>query len=283
MKTLTAIACLSVLTAGAFGQYSREFQSSNLGTSGYGGSYEYDMDGDGVANLWTRSTSGQIVVYNSSLSAWWTVTFPGYSYSYITTPRDVDGDGLVVPVNMDGDGAGEVVFSGAEYTTDGYNGKIRVYDASSRSLEWESPVISGFNGFANVDDVDGDGKHEIIIFRSDYTSYGYVEVYGHVGAGIDGDAGYVLESSRELARPSVLREMTEIRFTLTRGGSATLTVFDEAGRQVRSLLDADVPEGGFSVRWDGKDDAGRTVPAGAYLYRLTAGEETRSGRLTVVR
>lgn len=283
MKILKLAICLSVLAAAAVGQYTREFQSSNLGTSPYGGSYGYDIDGDGVPNLWTRSASGQIVVYNSSLSAWWTVSFPGYSYSYLTTPRDVDGDGLVVPVNMDGDGAGEVVFSGAQYTTDGYSGKVRVYDASSRALEWESPLISGFNGFANVDDVDGDGKHEVIITRSDYTSYGYVEVYGHSGAGIDGDAGYVLESSRELAQPSIIRGQTEIRFTLALGGPARLTVFDEAGRQVRSLLDADVPAGEFSVRWDGKDDEGRTMPAGAYLYRLAAGEETRSGRLTVVR
>jgi hypothetical protein len=36
--------------------------------------------------------------------------------------------------------------------------------------------------------------------------------------------------------------------------------------------------GGHRVAWDGRDDAGRSMPAGVYFYRLEAGEyrETKS-------
>jgi hypothetical protein len=217
--TKRIVASICVLAAVAAAQYTREFQSPNLGASPYGGSYGYDIDGDGAANLWTRSSTGTIVVYNSSLAAWWTVSFPGYTYSYLATPRDIDGDGLVVPVNMDGDPAGEVVFSGAEYTTDGYSGRFRVYDASSRQLEWESPELAGFNGFAGVDDVDGDGKHEVIITRSDYSTYGYVEVYGYSGTGVGGEVEYGLRDRTARATPTIARDRAEVSYELAAGGA----------------------------------------------------------------
>jgi len=285
MQHLRVIGLVALVAAVAAGQYTRQFQSPDLGTGAYGGSYGYDVDGDGTPNLWTRSTAGQIVIYNSSLAAWWTVSFSGYEYSYLTTPRDIDGDGLVVPVNMDADGPGEVVFSGAHYATDGYTGKVRVYDASSRGLEWESPAIAGFNGYASVDDVDGDGRHEIIITLTDYTSgWGYVEVYGYSGAGLGGGPGYALESRRPIeALPSVARDRTDVRFQLDRAAPVRLDVFDESGRRVVTLLDARLPAGDYSVRWDAADDHGQPVPAGTYVYRLELGDEQRSGRVTVAR
>ncbi|UCG43323.1 MAG: hypothetical protein JSU73_01520 [candidate division WOR-3 bacterium] len=283
MKYRAILSSIALVAAIAAGQYTREFQSPDLGTNPYGGSYGFDVDGDGAPNLWTRSSSGQVVIYNSSLAAWWTVSFPSYPYSYLATPRDVDGDGLVEPVNMDGDAAGEVVFSGAEYTTDGYSGRVRVYDATTRQLEWESPVIAGFNGFANVDDVDGDGKHEVIITRSDYASYGYVEVYGYTGAGVDGAPRYELESRHGLARPTVGTGQTGIKFALSAGCHGRLVIRDRNGRAVRRMLEEDLPAGEYDVRWDGTDDAGRAVPAGVYLYELDFPGTARGGQLVIVR
>ena len=283
MRTTVILAVLLAIVPAA-AQYSREFQSPNLGTGAYGGSFGYDVDGDGAPNLWTRSTAGAVTVYNSSLQSWWTVSFPGYEYSYLATPRDVDGDGLVVPVNMDGDPAGEVVFSGGHYTTDGYNGKIRVYDANSRSLEWESSTLTGFNGFSSVDDVDGDGKHEVIISRVDYTSgWGYVEVYGHVGAGLEGEGGYALEERRVVAEPTVFVSNTTVRFELAAATEVRVAVYDESGREVSELVDTRLPAGEYSMSWDGQDGNGAELPAGVYLYRAELGDDVESGRITLVR
>ncbi len=270
---------LAAVLAVCFGQYTRQFQSPNLGTGAYGGSFGYDLDDDGVPNLWTRSSSGQMTVYNSSLVAFWTVTFSGYEYSYLATPRDVDGDGLIKPVNMDGDPAGEVVFSGAHYATDGYTGKIRVYDASSRQLEWESAAIDGFTGYAYVDDVDGDNKHEIIITRSDYSTYGYIEVYGYSGAGAGEKPGYELRSRQVVATPSVSSGAVE--FALAAEGRTTLLVFDASGRMVRELVNSTLPAGEYRMRWDGRDAEGERLAAGLYVYRLEAGGRVESGSVVL--
>jgi len=275
--------CLLLFAAAlavGLGQYSRQFQSPNLGTGAYGGSFGYDLDDDGFPNLWTRSSAGQMTVYNSSLVAFWTVTFSGYEYSYLATPRDVDGDGLVKPVNMDADPAGEVVFSGAHYATDGYTGKIRVYDGSSRQLEWESAVIDGFTGYAYVDDVDGDGRHEIIITRADYTNnWGYIEVYGYSGAGAGEKPGYELRSRQVTAEPSVSSGTVE--FALAAEGRTRLVIFDAAGREVRELVNSTLPAGEYRMRWDGCDGNGARLAAGVYVYRLESPAGAESGQVVL--
>lgn len=274
--------CLLLLVAAlavGLGQYSRQFQSPNLGTSPYGGSFGYDLDDDGFPNLWTRSSSGQMTVYNSSLVAFWTVTFSGYEYGYLATPRDVDGDGLVKPVNMDADPAGEVVFSGAHYGTDGYTGKVRVYDGSTRQLEWESPAIDGFTGYAYVEDVDGDNKHEIIITRSDYSTYGYIEVYGYSGAGAGEKPGYELRSRQVAAEPSVSSGAVE--FALAAEGRTRLVILDAAGRKVRELVNSTLPAGEYRLRWDGCDAAGARLAAGVYVYRVESAGGVESGQVVM--
>ncbi len=71
------------------------------------------------------------------------------------------------------------------------------------------------------------------------------------------------------ASPNPFTRETSIRFTLTRAGRIRLTVHDVSGRRVRRLLDgAQLPANDNSIRWDGLDDSGRTVPDGVYLVRL---------------
>jgi flagellar hook assembly protein FlgD len=59
---------------------------------------------------------------------------------------------------------------------------------------------------------------------------------------------------------------------------ARLSVFDVAGRPVRTLVDESMPQGSHEAVWDGTDASGRTVGSGSYLARLEFG-----GRVEVVR
>jgi hypothetical protein len=61
-----------------------------------------------------------------------------------------------------------------------------------------------------------------------------------------------------------------------------VAVYDARGRAVRTLT-ASVP-GGFSrlAVWDGRDDAGRPLPAGVYFFRL-GGVGDVTGRVVLLR
>jgi hypothetical protein len=59
----------------------------------------------------------------------------------------------------------------------------------------------------------------------------------------------------------------------------TLEIFDLEGRRVRRFAAQDVSG---SIRWDGRDDQGRLVPAGAYTCRLSQGSQFVSRRFARV-
>jgi len=85
-------------------------------------------------------------------------------------------------------------------------------------------------------------------------------------------------------RPNPFRVQTTIGFELPEPAVATLRVYDPSGRVVRTLL-AGMEQGAGTHRlsWDGRDAAGRPVPAGVYLYRLEAGDRVATQRALVLR
>ena len=78
--------------------------------------------------------------------------------------------------------------------------------------------------------------------------------------------------------PNPFNPATMIRWDLPDGGGhVDLAVFDLRGRHVRQLVTGHSAAGSHAVRWDGSDDGGQRVAAGAYVCRLS----TRSGVRTI--
>ncbi|HID94520.1 MAG TPA: hypothetical protein EYP53_00490 [Candidatus Latescibacteria bacterium] len=63
----------------------------------------------------------------------------------------------------------------------------------------------------------------------------------------------------------------------------TLEVFNLSGQRIRVLLDGDVRPGRYAVGWDGKDQAGRDVSSGVYIYRLKVNGSVRTKRMLLLR
>jgi hypothetical protein len=70
--------------------------------------------------------------------------------------------------------------------------------------------------------------------------------------------------------PNPFGAATRIRFSTARPADVRLRIVDVAGRDVVTLVDARFGPGGHSVRWDGRDAAGRAVPAGVHVQVLAA-------------
>ncbi|HVP40107.1 MAG TPA: cohesin domain-containing protein [Candidatus Saccharimonadales bacterium] len=89
------------------------------------------------------------------------------------------------------------------------------------------------------------------------------------------------------AQPNPLRQTTRVGFSVPAAGAAgarvRLTVYSLDGRAVRALLDQDLPPGDHQAFWDGRDDRGRTVAAGAYVVRLEWGGRHLERKVVVVR
>jgi hypothetical protein len=81
--------------------------------------------------------------------------------------------------------------------------------------------------------------------------------------------------------PNPFGPATRIDYRLDQGGPVNLAVFDAGGRQVRALVRTVQGAGEYSVRWDGRDDDGRSVDSGVYFYRLSSGQESQVRKLIV--
>jgi hypothetical protein len=60
-------------------------------------------------------------------------------------------------------------------------------------------------------------------------------------------------------------------------------IHDANGRAVRDLSSGPQPTGRYDIEWDGRDEAGRPVPAGFYFARITAGTRSAVMKLTMLR
>jgi hypothetical protein len=86
------------------------------------------------------------------------------------------------------------------------------------------------------------------------------------------------------AAPNPFNPVTKIAWDLPAAAPVTLHVYDAAGRVVRRLLTAAPRSAGRNEQiWDGRDDAGREVAAGVYLYRLETPERRAHGRMALVK
>jgi flagellar hook assembly protein FlgD len=83
--------------------------------------------------------------------------------------------------------------------------------------------------------------------------------------------------------PNPFAGTTEIRCYLPTSAQTTLRIYDLGGRLVRTCLAGWQGQGEWRVLWEGRDDAGRPVPEGVYLYRVVSGGKHNSGHLTLLR
>ncbi|MCD6336205.1 MAG: T9SS type A sorting domain-containing protein [Candidatus Latescibacteria bacterium] len=72
--------------------------------------------------------------------------------------------------------------------------------------------------------------------------------------------------------PNPFNPTATIRYQLPEPGNVNLTIYDLLGQEVRVLVSETQPGGWYRARWDGKNEAGKRVASGVYLYRLKVGE-----------
>ena len=73
-----------------------------------------------------------------------------------------------------------------------------------------------------------------------------------------------------------------IRFDVPRAEETSVTIFDVAGRRVRSLLDERLDAGTHTVVWDERTQAGTRAAVGVYFLRIETPQEAASQKILVL-
>jgi hypothetical protein len=127
-------------------------------------------------------------------------------------------------------------------------------------------------------DLDGDGEPEDLAVSSLMS----LPEQGVVGVPSDPPPAAAPPASRLSlsVSPNPFRDATAIRLALAQAEAAVrLEVYDVGGRLVRTIHSGALAAGIHPMSWDGRDDAGRTSPAGLYFLRAWAAEDELQRKL----
>ena len=83
--------------------------------------------------------------------------------------------------------------------------------------------------------------------------------------------------------PNPFNSQTVLAYFLPAAGPVRLEVFSLTGQRVAVLRQGLQQAGYHWLRWDGRDDAGRSAASGMYLYRLVTDETVLTRKLTLLR
>jgi hypothetical protein len=83
--------------------------------------------------------------------------------------------------------------------------------------------------------------------------------------------------------PNPFNPETVIHYTIPKNGHAELVLYNALGQKVRTLIDADAKTGAHDAVWNGRDDSGRLLPSGVYIYRLKTPESAAVRKMILIR
>jgi hypothetical protein len=112
-----------------------------------------------------------------------------------------------------------------------------------------------------------------------------MDYFGKTPSGSETGIGEgVVRNELACAAPNPFNPTTRIAYSVKEAGPVTITVYDVAGRQVRTLLDTEVEAGanGFVV-WDGTSNTGQRCASGVYFYRIAAPGFTASRKMMMLK
>ena len=83
--------------------------------------------------------------------------------------------------------------------------------------------------------------------------------------------------------PNPFNPETRISYRLLENGYTTLTIHDQLGRTVKTLVSQRQSAGEHAVSWNGKDESGNSVSSGIYFYSLNSGKSVQSKKMVLLK
>lgn len=89
------------------------------------------------------------------------------------------------------------------------------------------------------------------------------------------------------ASPNPASSNTIINYQLPKQAQVCIKVYNLSGQLVKEIINKTQEPGYYQANWDGKDNSGKKVSAGVYLYRMTArlrqGSDGQAGEFTATK
>ncbi len=113
----------------------------------------------------------------------------------------------------------------------------------------------------------------------------------HIGvAGVSGSLTLLVQLTVDMPKvadvgnyPNPFNPETQITFSLAAASRVRVSVYNTLGQQIAVILEDYLEAGSHAVSWRGRDDAGRPVASGVYLYRVDTGGESVTRKMLLLK
>lgn len=197
------------------------------------------------------------------------VTIYYYPYDYNGAFEDWDSVGVAqIAVSA----AGNELEVGVPKDVINAGTDIRPFVYSVRTDDWDNEE------YMPNDQAEGEQTDYYAINYNFFTGPSVVKVRGEIMTGIEDSDAISLPIGFDLSQnyPNPFNPSTTIEFFVPQSEKIELNILNILGQKVRTLNNGTVTAGTHQISWDGKNDDGRLVSSGVYLYQL----KTSAGAIT---
>jgi hypothetical protein len=234
-----------------------------------------DIDGNGKPEFWIGGQD-----FNTGITTFWCF--------------EADGDNNYIPVaaielrylvsistfyiqssDMDNDGKEELVINLGNYLLIlKFTGKpnqqsyelyyAKIDEQSQPGVEFQPVTVFDFNN---------DAKKDILLPMVKYVNlnlFSYILVQNDLSSVNERDIDIVEGFNIEQNYPNPFNLSSQIKVISKLNSKVKVIVYDILGKEVRTLLDKELPAGEYTIEWDGKDSNGNILNSGVYFIRMLA-------------
>ena len=178
-----------------------------------------------------------------------------------STAIDVDGDTVTYSLNIKVSGI-DTIFTTTDTTLTVDFGALGLAD-QTYGVTWS---VTASDGQVTTAAANGTGTLDVITGVEDEELAGIPE-----------------EFALHQNYPNPFNPETTIRYQLPESANVLVKIYNLQGRWVRTLVNENKEAGFHEIVWDARDEAGKDVSSGLYLYRIQAGDFTDVKKLMLLR
>jgi hypothetical protein len=266
-----------------------EMASFNTGDDIRGGISVADLNDDGSLELLFVGYDDMIHVWNpldgEELEGW---------------PIDMDYNSLTEPVTADLDNDGDL-----EVVTAMKNGMVYVlHHDGTPFFGFPTNLGGNIESSPAIGDLDGDGDYEIAFGTTQglqvfdiKTDKGSRESWMLHRGSLDRSGLYsmTLLSTDDLDDitpenfyvspnyPNPFNPSTQIDIYTDQKSDLTVNIFDATGRLVNVLINKNLEAGTYSIKWEGNNRQGLSMPTGVYFIQVLSGTEVSTQKIVLIK